>query len=278
MCQTHISSRQGEASNVAAYVAPSAARNAPYSGHFSWQRERQEIFVMSIELETRRPESLPAFDSNSIPTCKVIRRNGSAVPFEPNKIAVAMTKAFIAAEGATGSESSRIRDVVQRLTAQVVEALLRRLPSGGTVHIENIQDQVELALMRAGEHEAARRYVLYREARAQERREADQQTSAPLIHVTRADGRKEPLNAARLRAVIDEACLGLGDGVSSAVIYNATMSGLYDGISEDDVFRAAILAARALIEREPNYSYATARLLLDQIRHEVLGDAVVSSG
>src|SRR5262249_40058251 len=108
-------------------------------------------------------------------------------------------------------------------------------------------------------------------------READQQTSAPLIHVTRPDGRKEPLNAARLRAVIDEACLGLGDGVSPAVIYNATMSGLYDGISEDDVFRAAILAARALIEREPNYSYATARLLLDQIRHEVLGESVVSS-
>src|SRR5262249_8661658 len=104
------------------------------------------------------------------------------------------------------------------------------------------------------------------------------QTSAPLIHVTRPDGRKEPLNAGRLRAVIDEACLGLGDGVSPEVIYNSTMSSLYDGIGEEDVFRAAILPARALIQRERSYSYATARLLLDQIRHEVLSDAVVSSG
>src|SRR4030095_777757 len=168
---------------------------------------------MTVELKTRRPEPLPAIESNAIPSCTVIRRDGSAVLFEPNKIAVAMTKTFIAAEGATGSESSRIRDVVQRLTAQVVDVLLRRLPTGGAVHIENIQDQVELALMRAGEHEAARRYVLYREARAQERRDADQQTTAPLIHVSKSAGRNEQLNSARLRAVIEESCIGLGYGV-----------------------------------------------------------------
>lgn len=205
---------------------------------------------------------------------KVIRRDGSVVSFDQNKIALAMTKAFIACEGA-GTESSRIRDAVKKLTAQVVQALGRRLPPGASVHIEDIQDQVELALMRAGEHEVARRYVLYREARAAERAKTGaQKAESAAIRVVKADGRKEPLDTGRLSVVIEEACAGLGDGVSARAIYDATISGLYDGIAEREVFRAAILSARTLIERDPDYSFVAARLLLDQIRHEVLGESV----
>ena len=209
-----------------------------------------------------------------VSACKVIRRDGSVIPFDQNKIALAMSKAFIACEGG-GTESSRIRDAVQKLTAQVVQALVRRLPSGASVHIEDIQDQVELALMRAGEHEVARRYVLYREARAQERaKTGGQKPESVAIQVVKADGSAEPMDTGRLSAVIEEACAGLGDEVSAGAIYNATISGLYNGIAEEEVFRAAILAARALIERDPDYSLVAARLLLDQIRHEVLGESV----
>ncbi len=81
---------------------------------------------------------------------KVIRRNGAVVGFEPSKISIAMTKAFIAVNGGTGAASARVREQVARLTESVVSALLRRQPAGGTFHIEDIQDQVELALMRAG--------------------------------------------------------------------------------------------------------------------------------
>jgi ribonucleoside-diphosphate reductase alpha chain len=203
---------------------------------------------------------------------RVIRRNGSVVPFEPNKIAVAMTKAFIAVEGESGGGSSRIRDVVNRLTGQIVETLMKRLPDGGTLHIEHIQDQVEIALMRAGEHEVARRYVLYREGRAQERKaeEAENGGNKIALRVTRADGIIVPLDQQRLTTVVEEACAGLGDAVSVAPIIEATLSNLYDGIPQDDVYRSAILSARALIERDPAYGYATARLLLDHVRHEVM--------
>src|SRR5690349_13416459 len=96
---------------------------------------------------------------------KIIRRNGAVVGFEPAKISVAMTKAFLAVNGSQGAASARIRELVAGLTDTVVAALLRRQPQGGTFHIEDIQDQVELALMRSGEHDVARAYVLYREER-----------------------------------------------------------------------------------------------------------------
>src|SRR5678815_2740067 len=100
---------------------------------------------------------------------KVIRRNGAVVGFEPSKITIAMTKAFLAVNGGQGAASARVRDEVLKLTDSVVAALMKRKPEGGAIHIEEIQDQVELALMRAGEHEVARAYVLYRERRTQER-------------------------------------------------------------------------------------------------------------
>jgi ribonucleoside-diphosphate reductase alpha chain len=215
--------------------------------------------------------------TTSIPEYKVIRRNGSVMPFDPTKISVALTKAFIAQEGeANSTGSSRIHDLVNKLTSNVVEVLTRRQPQGGTLHIELIQDQVELALMRSGEHEVARGYVLYREARARERQ---QQAGAnagvtPELQMKLPNGRTIAIDYMRLRTVIEEACSGLGDQVSVQHIYEGTVQNLYDGVPEEDVFKSAIMSARTSIERDPAYSYATARLLLDQIRREVMGEAV----
>ena len=97
---------------------------------------------------------------------RVIKRNGTVVPYTDDKITVAITKAFLAVEGGTAAASSRIHDTVARLTEQVTATFKRRMPSGGTIHIEEIQDQVELALMRAGEQKVARDYVIYRDARS----------------------------------------------------------------------------------------------------------------
>jgi ribonucleoside-diphosphate reductase alpha chain len=199
----------------------------------------------------------------------VIRRNGSVTPFDPLKISVATTKAFLAVEGGTAAASRRVHDQVQALTAQVVAAVTRRLSAGGTCHIEDIQDQVELALMRAGEHKAARAYILYRDARAAER--AAQKPAAPAapLRVTAADGTRVPLDVARLERIVRDACAGLAD-VEPARIVQETLRGMFDGIAASDVGTALVMAARPLIEREPNYTYVTARLLLDVLRREAL--------
>src|SRR5687767_14259892 len=200
---------------------------------------------------------------------KIIRRNGAVVGFEPGKIAVAMTKAFLAVEGAQGAASARIRELVAGLTEAVVGALIRRQPQGGTFHIEDIQDQVELALMRSGEHDVARAYVLYREERAKAR--AQEKTSRKdEIHVVESGSRK-PLDRARLQRLVESACEGLADAAPEAIL-EATLRDLYDGVPMQEVRKSSVLAARALIEKDPGYSFVTARLLLDIIRLEVLGE------
>ncbi|MCG7755899.1 MAG: ribonucleoside-diphosphate reductase subunit alpha [Nitrosomonas sp.] len=208
---------------------------------------------------------------------KIIRRNGAVVAFEPGKISVALTKAFIAVDGGQGAASVRVREVVASLTEEVVNALLRRQPDSGTFHIEDIQDQVELALMRSGQHDVARAYVLYREERARERARLKQksaaETTAETLYVV-DNGQRVPLDVAKLSALIESSCTGLGNTVDPALILKATVKDLYDGVSLDEVNKSLVLSARVLIEKDPAYSYVTARLLLNNVRHEVLGEEV----
>ncbi len=154
---------------------------------------------------------------------RVIKRNGTVVAYTDDKITVAISKAFLAVEGNSAATSSRIHDTVARLTEQVTATFKRRMPSGGTIHIEEIQDQVELALMRAGEQKVARDYVIYREARAQERKSASAANEIaqphPSIRVTRADGSQQPLDLGRLNTIISEACEGLEE-VDGTLIQN----------------------------------------------------------
>ncbi|CAB3783224.1 hypothetical protein LMG28614_01609 [Paraburkholderia ultramafica] len=208
---------------------------------------------------------------------KVIRRNGSVVSFEPSKIAIAVTKAFLAVNGGQGAASARVRELVEQLTQNVVRALVRSRPNGGTFHIEDIQDQVELALMRGGEHNVARAYVLYREKRTQARGHDEQVAgSAPGLNVT-DNGVTRPLDLAALRGIIESACANLGDAVSAEPIVAETVKNLYDGVPMSQVYDSAILAARTMIEKDPAYSQVTARILLHTIRREILEEEVTQA-
>jgi len=228
--------------------------------------------------EARTSGGIGSVAATSYADYKVIRRNGAVVGFEPAKIALAMTKAFIAVRGGQGAASAAIREQVERLTANVVAVLLRRQPAGGTFHIEDIQDQVELSLMRDGAHDVARAYVLYREKRAQERarQKAEQQHAAPALTMIE-NGQRVALDLRRIRALIESACEGLSEYVSAEAIFGETVKNLYDGVPLEEVYKSAILAARALIETDPAYTYVTARLLLHTVRREVLGEEVTQA-
>ncbi len=211
--------------------------------------------------------------SSPYPDHKIIRRNGAVVAFEPSKIAVALTKAFIAVQGGQAAASARIRELVESLTGNVVTALIRRQPEGGTFHIEDIQDQVELALMRSGEHEVARAYVLYRERRAEERAKQKQQQVQDHALFCLENGQRQPLDLAALSELIAAACAGLPE-TNPQLILQATVRDIYDGVPMDEVRKSLVLSARSLIEKDPDYTYVTARLLMHSIRREVLGEEV----
>ena len=206
----------------------------------------------------------------------IIRRNGAVVNFEPSKIGIAMTKAFLAVNGGQGAASARVRELVEQLTGQVVGSLVRSRPNGGTFHIEDIQDAAELALMRSGEHDVARSYVLYRERRSQERAQAGQAASPATEHsiTIKENGVSKPLDLAKLKATIEGAGIGLEEFVDTDLILKETLKNLYDGVPIEEVYKSAILAARVQVEKDPAYSRATARLLLHSIRKEVLEQEV----
>jgi ribonucleoside-diphosphate reductase alpha chain len=200
----------------------------------------------------------------------VIRRNGAVTPFDASKITSALTKAFLAVEGNSAANSRRVHEIVARLTEQIVASLTRRADAGRTFHIEDIQDQAELALMRGEHHKVARAYVLYREERARARANV---TAAPIatpaLRMRLTDGSLARLDEARIELVVREATEALDD-VSAEAILTETRRNLYDGISLDELALAPILAARTLIETEPNYAKVSARLLLDKLRNEAL--------
>ncbi len=230
--------------------------------------------INALALDAAAGASLARPLAASLADYHVIRRNGAVVVFEPAKIAVAMTKAFLAVRGGQGAASAAIREQVERLASAAVAALMRRQPAGGTFHIEDIQDQVELSLMRDGAHDVARAYVLYRERRSQERARLAPARPAPSAITVLIDGERIPLDEQRLRDTIVAACADLGEFVSPDAVLTATLKNLYDGVALEEVHKSAILAARSLIETDPAYSEVSARLLLHAMRREVLGREV----
>ena len=217
--------------------------------------------------------------ATTIADYKIIRRNGAVVGFEPSKISIAVTKAFLAVNGGQGAASARVRELVEQLTSNVVSALVRRQPAGGTFHIEDIQDQVELSLMRSGEHDVARAYVLYRAKRTEERAQqqpAKTEIDHPELHIL-ADGQRVLLDHDKLKKMITSACIGLESHVDADAILHETLRNLYDGVPVEELYKSAILAARALMEKDPAYSQVTARLLMHTIRKEVFGKEVAQA-
>ena len=200
---------------------------------------------------------------------RVIRRNGNVTGYDANRIMVAMKKAFLAVEGNDAIHADRIQKTVEQLTQQISERFMRRSVVEGVIHIESIQDQVELALMRAGEQKVARAYVLYREARHQERLAQTIKMPSPIdsITVTLADGHTAPLDRQWLQRLIERACLGIPD-VSAQPIFDDVQKNLFNGVGIKDIYKALALSARTLVETEPNYSLVTARLLLEDIYEE----------
>lgn len=231
---------------------------------------------MDISKTTAKITPMPTHDMTQIIPGKinVLRRNGTTTKFDANKISVAITKAFLAAEGDTAASSSRIHEKVEKMIHKITDSLMKHLHGSGTIHIEQIQDQVELELMRSGEYTVAKKYVLYREERRQARenkskQEAQTQKAAYVLHTTLANGNVVPLDFERLQQQVAFACKDL-ESVSANHIIEDTKRNVFDGVPFHEVNKALVMSARILIEKEPNYTYVAARLLLDDLRQEAL--------
>jgi len=221
---------------------------------------------------TTKQQNISDIETTAPGKLRVIKRNGKVVAFEDDKIKVAITKAFLATESGNAAASERIHKKVNQLTENVVEVFQRRMPSGGTLHIEEIQDQVELQLMRSEELDVAKSYILYRAERTQERTKEKLDIDlpeTPAINITKSDGSLVPLDVQKVAGLISDACNDLEE-VSVNEVLDEALKNLYDGVSISDMRTSLVMSARTKVEKEPNYSFVTARILMDQIRSEAL--------
>ena len=222
------------------------------------QQQSNNIHIKDLDLLAMQPGQL-----------RVITRQGELTAYDDSRITVAIKKAFLAVEGENANSSERIQEVAHQLTLAITERCKKRWPSGGTIHIESIQDLVELELMRAEEHQVARSYVLYREKRREARAILSVQPDEKPIHVILEDGSKTKLDMHLLSNLAIDACQGLSDVSPTKVIEDARKN-LFDGVAIKDVYKSLVMSARTLVEVEPNYSYVTARLLLQDIYREAM--------
>ena len=224
------------------------------------------------QIKTTKQQNISDIETTAPGRLRVIKRNGKVVAFEDDKIKVAITKAFLATESGNAAASERIHKKVNQLTNNVFEVFQRRMPSGGTLHIEEIQDQVELQLMRSEELDVAKSYILYRAGRTQERKKEKLNIdlpNTPAINITKSDGSLVPLDVQKVAGLINDACNDLEE-VSVNEVLDEALKNLYDGVSISDMRTSLVMSARTKVEKEPNYSFVTARILMDQIRSEAL--------
>src|SRR4029078_11672958 len=99
------------------------------------------------------------------------------------------------------------------------------------------------------------------------------QVSEPQFFVTEG-GQRVPLDMDKLQALIVSSCEGLCADVKPDPVLAETMRNLYDGVPIDEVYKASILAARTLIQKDPDSPCATALLLLHTIFKETMGRAL----
>lgn len=225
-------------------------------------------------LEATRPASPISqleLTANAPGVLKIIKRNKKVVQYDDSKIRNAITKAFNAVEGPNAAASNRIHEQIHALTLQISAIFQRRFSGGGTIHIEEIQDQVELALMRSGHYEVAHAYIVYREEhrKARESKLKEKALDDNTLLITMPDGELQPLDMERVHTLVEEACRNLSN-VEPEIVIKDTLRNLYSQAKLEEVHKALIMSARALVEKEPAYSYVSARLLLNSARTEAL--------
>ena len=205
----------------------------------------------------------------------VRKRDGRVVDFDRSRIERAIEAAFRAELGLSNEHSlpPKIETDVSGLTDAVIDEIEDELHEpDDSVDVERIQDKVEIQLMRAGHFAVARRYIVYREdhkkARVLSGQEEPQDPNAPKLRVQTADGKREPLDANRIRTEVFAVC---DEEVDPQALLNEIYRSLYDDIKPDDIERAMVLSARSRVEKEPAYSKVAMRLLLNVIYRHALG-------
>lgn len=209
----------------------------------------------------------------------VYRGDGvTKVRFNPMKIASTIENVFVCLEETTSDE--HIVSSVNLLTQKVIDEVVQINKKGQPLTLSLIQDLIEETFMKSGFYAGAKRYILMRKEKEMEE-ETLLHTTAKKINVpkgiiekaftvTSEDGSQKELSESEIKQKLSFACRGYEDHIDIERLFSATLLNFYEGIKEDEIDTALIMAARMQVEVEPSYAFVAARLLLDKLYRETL--------
>ncbi|MEK7139477.1 MAG: ribonucleoside-diphosphate reductase subunit alpha [Patescibacteria group bacterium] len=205
---------------------------------------------------------------------QIKKRTGQIVDFQPDKIVLAVTRAYGAVRGSVMPDAEII-------VAQVIADLNGRFTEEQIPSVENVQDLVELRLMQAGLFDVAKGYIIYRYEHTKTRTQRTEQAQQAILEkiikndlqVIKRDGRPEKFSLKKIEKTLSFATRGLAATIDQAAIIQQCEAGLYDGVTTTDIAKALVLAARSFIERDPAYSKVAARLLFQTVYRDAIGAA-----
>jgi len=205
---------------------------------------------------------------------RLIRRNGTVVPWIEGKIETACRKAFLS----TKENADAAMEIARAVTLRV------RLRDQAFVHIEDVQDMVQEELMRQGYFKVAESYILYRAQRARLREEGGDEPPTPreqqdsLIVVRQLDGQNVFWDGSELKRRIQFGMIGLDLNLDAGLIERELRRSIGTEVTEDILKNTIILNARTLIERDADFAKFAARIMLSYIYEEVLDWKIMRDG
>ena len=201
----------------------------------------------------------------------VSKRNGNEVPFDAVRIHTAIYKSFLDPRARIGDLGVDIHKAVDTISSEVVSRI-RTEHHSRTIQIEKIQDMVESALMAHGFQKVARYYVLYREAQAEKRAqnfELESDSRERVIHINDGNDVTSIVTESQLLKKINNRCDGLT--CNADALCAQVLNEVFDGIKRNDFNAAIVMAASSRMEYDPDYGYAAARFLRDNLWSEATG-------
>lgn len=210
----------------------------------------------------------------------VRKRDGRTVPFDLTRIARAMENAFRAELNLADEQpiDEETKAVIQTIANEVATEIGQMADTQQGVDVEKVQDFVELSMMKHGYYRVARCYIVYRAEHAKVRALkgevtiAEEETVAPRVHVELEDGVRVPFDSDRCLRRLNQATETLEETCFADELLEEVLKSVYDGITTREIYRAMILAARSRIEVDPSYDKVAARLMLNVIYQEALGE------
>ncbi|MEX0598473.1 MAG: ATP cone domain-containing protein, partial [Candidatus Paceibacterota bacterium] len=201
---------------------------------------------------------------------QITKRDGSVVEFNQAKIWKAISKAFLdVKQNFTAEEAKQVDGVTESVVHALDEQFIDNYPP-----VEIVQDIVEKKLMERGFYDVAKGYILYRKAHDDARRDEQSKLDGahPTLKVRKSSGEVLSFNRYNITKTLSYHLTGLENDIDINLIISGIESSIYDGMTTKEIAQIMIMTVRSYIDKDTAYSVLAARLLLNTIYENVIGN------